>query len=319
MRWRGNRRVSFAVAIRLGLKGVDRWRAIPVLRPRRDGVPQDGLSGWLNEYPSSSASSIPAKNAWTAPAWRSCSSCRPRSLCSMFVSFETSGAVTLVRIDRPPANAINLELLDELVAALEGLAADVPAAVVIAGRDGFFSAGVDLKAAAGYAPDQQRRMVSGINRMVLATYGMSCPVIAAVTGHAIAGGLVLALCADLRIASLEGRYGLTEVKVGVPFPRAAIGIVRAELATHAARSLVLSNRLIDGREALRLGLFDEAPSPDAVLTRAVEVATEMATLPADAYATTKRELRNSTLSAIKAAVESEPLLEGWLSGNPLPR
>ena len=95
-------------------------------------------------------------------------------------------------------------------------------------------------------------MVSGINRMVLATYGMSCPVIAAVTGHAIAGGLVLALCADLRVASLEGRYGLTEVKVGVPYPQAAIGVVRAELATHAARSLVLGNRLIDGREALRL-------------------------------------------------------------------
>jgi enoyl-CoA hydratase len=75
-------------------------------------------------------------------------------------------------------------------------------------------------------------MVDGINRMVLATYGMSCPVIAAVTGHAIAGGLVLALCADLRIASLEGRYGLTEVKVGVPYPQAAIGVVRGELPSY---------------------------------------------------------------------------------------
>jgi enoyl-CoA hydratase len=234
----------------------------------------------------------------------------------MFVSVETSGAVTLVRVDRPPANAINLELLDELVAALERLAADVPAAVVIAGRNGFFSAGVDLKAVPGYGPDEHRRMVSGINRMVLATYEMSCPVIAAVTGHAIAGGLVLALCADLRIASLEGRYGLTEVKVGVPYPQAAIGVVRAELATHAARSLVLSNRLIDGSEALRLGLFDEALAPDAVLPRALELATETVAFPADVYAATKCELRNRTLGAIKAAVESEPLLEGWLSANP---
>jgi enoyl-CoA hydratase len=203
----------------------------------------------------------------------------------MFVPVETTGEVTLVRIDRPPANAINLELLDELVAALEGLAAGVPAAVVIAGRDRFFSAGVDLKAVPGYGPDEHRRMVSGINRMVLATYGMSCPVIAAVTGHAIAGGLVLALCADLRIASLEGRYGLNEVKVGVPYPQAAMGVVRAELATHAARSLVL-NRLIDGREALRLGLFDEALAPEAVLPRAVELATEMVAFPVDVYAAT---------------------------------
>jgi enoyl-CoA hydratase len=231
----------------------------------------------------------------------------------MFVSVETSGELTVVRIDRPPANAINVELLDELVAALEGLAAGGPRAVVMAGREGFFSGGVDLKAVPGYGPDEHRRMVSGINRMVLATYGMSCPVIAAVTGHAIAGGLVLALCADLRIASLEGRYGLTEVKVGVPFPQAAIGVVRAELATPAARNLALGNRLVDGPEALRLGLFDEAIAPDAVLPRALALATEMAAFPADVYATTKRELRHRALDAIKAAVESEPLLDGWLS------
>jgi enoyl-CoA hydratase len=230
----------------------------------------------------------------------------------MSVSVEPSGGVAVVRVDRPPANAISVELLDELVDALEGLAAEVPAAVVIAGRAGFFSAGVDLKAVPGYGPDEQRRMVSGINRMVLATYGMSCPVIAAVTGHAIAGGLVLALCADLRIASLEGRYGLTEIKVGVPYPQAAIGVVRAELPPHAARRLVLSNELIDGTEALRLGLFDEALEPDAVLPRAIDLATEMAAFPADIYAATKRELRAAPLDAIKAAVESEPLLERWL-------
>jgi enoyl-CoA hydratase len=237
----------------------------------------------------------------------------------MFVSVKTSGAVTLVVVDRPPANAINLELLDELVAALEGLASGAPTAVVIAGRDGFFSAGVDLKAVPSYGPDEHRRMVSGINRMVLASYGLSCPVIAAVTGHAIAGGLVLALCADIRIGSLRGRYGLTEIRVGVPYPQAAIGVVRAELPTHAARNLVLGNRLIDGPEALRLGLIDEALAPEAVRTRAMDLATEMAAFPGDIYAATKRELRNRTMGAIRTAVESEPLLEGWLSTSPLPR
>jgi enoyl-CoA hydratase len=230
----------------------------------------------------------------------------------MFVSVETSGAVAVLSVDRPPANAISLELLDELVAALELLAADPPPAAVIAGREGFFSAGVDLKAVPEYGPDAQRRMVGGVNRMVLATYGMSCPVIAAVTGHAIAGGLVLALCADVRVASLEGRYGLTEVKVGVPYPQAAIGVVRAELPAHSARRLVLSNELIDGAEALRLGLFDEVLAPDAVPKRALQIANEMAAFPAEVYAATKRELRNQPLAAIRAAVESEPLLESWL-------
>lgn len=230
----------------------------------------------------------------------------------MFVSVETAAEVTLLRVDRPPANAMSVELLDELVDALEQLSTDVPKALVIAGRPGFFSAGVDLKAVPTYGPDEQRRMVTGINRMVIATYGLSCPVIAAVTGHAIAGGLVLALCADLRIASLEGRYGLTEIKVGVPYPQAAIGVVRAELPPHAARRLVLGNELIDGTEALRLGLFDEAIEPDQVLPRALQLATETAAFAANTYAATKRELRGQQLDAIRAAVESEPLLESWL-------
>lgn len=168
----------------------------------------------------------------------------------MCVSLESRGGITLVSVDRPPANAISVELLDELVAGLEGLAAEA--------------------------------------------------------------GLVLALCADLRIASLQERYGLTEIKVGVPYPQAAIGVVRAELSTPAARKLVLSNQLIDGPEALRLRLFDEAVDPGAVLPRALELATEMAAFPADVYAPTKAELRSRSLNAIKTAVESEPLLERWL-------
>jgi enoyl-CoA hydratase len=159
-------------------------------------------------------------------------------------------------------------------------------------------------------------MVDGINRMVLAAYGMPCPVVGAITGHAIAGGLVFALCADVRIASREGRYGLTEVKVGVPYPQAAIGVVRAELPTHAARNLVLSNRLIDGSQAQALGLFDEALAPDAVLPRAFELATQMAAFPPEVYARTKRDLRESQVAAMTAAAESEPLLQGWIQASP---
>jgi enoyl-CoA hydratase/carnithine racemase len=74
----------------------------------------------------------------------------------------------------------------------------------------------------------------------------------------------------------------------------------------------LSNELIDGTEALRLGRFDEALEPDQVLPRAVELATELAAFPADVYAATKRDLRGRPLGEIRAAVESEPLLESWL-------
>jgi|SRR5215207_317910 len=224
---------------------------------------------------------------------------------------ERDGVIVLVA-DRPPVNALDLTLLGELVEAIDRLALDVPRAVVLAGRPGFFSAGVDLKAMPGYGREQQRRMVEGINRMALGVYGLPCPVVCAITGHAIAGGFVLAVCGDHRVASSEGRYGLTEVKVGVPYPQAAIGVVRAELTAAAARLLVLGNRLVDADECVRLGVFDEAVAPDAVLDRSLAVARELAALPADVYALTKAELRSGTLAALHSAAKSDPLLEAWV-------
>ena len=220
--------------------------------------------------------------------------------------------VAVLTADRPPANAMDLELLDELVEAIEGVAADPPPALVLAGRPGFFSAGLDLKAVPGYGAAEQRRLVNGINRMALGAYALPCPVVCAITGHAIAGGFVLAVCGDHRVASTEGRYGLTEVKVGVPYPQGAIGVVRAELTTGAARVLVLGNRLVDAGECVRMGAFDEAVAPDAVVDRAIEVAQELAALPANVYAGTKAELRGQTLAALRPAAAADPLLEDWV-------
>jgi enoyl-CoA hydratase len=231
---------------------------------------------------------------------------------SQHVTRTERDGVAVLAADRPPANAMDLQFLDELVGAVDGLAADPPPALVLAGRPGFFSAGLDLKAVPGYGVAEQRRMVEGINRMALGVYGLPCPVVCAITGHAIAGGFVLAVCGDHRVASSEGRYGLTEVKVGVPYPQAAIGVVRAELTSAAARVLVLGNRLVDASECVRLGAFDEALAPEAVLDRAVEVAQELAALPAAVYARTKAELRRETLASLRSAAQADPLLSDWV-------
>ncbi len=220
--------------------------------------------------------------------------------------------VALLTIDRPPANAMDVGLLGEIVAAVAEVAAEPPAALVLAGREGVFSAGADLKAVPGYGPEQQREMVHGINAMALGVYGLECPVVAAVTGHAIAGGMVLALCADLRVASAAGRYGLTEVKVGVPYPQAAIGVVRAELAPQAARMLAFGAEMHDAQTCHRLGVLDEVHPPAAVLPRAVELAERLAAMPAAVYARTKRDLRGAALDAMRAAAAEDPLLDRWL-------
>jgi enoyl-CoA hydratase len=228
------------------------------------------------------------------------------------VAITERDGVTMLALDRPPANAMDVELLDDLVEAVDGLAARPPPAVVLAGRLGFFSAGADLKTVPDYGPAEQRRMVEGINRMALGVYGLPCPVVCAITGHAIAGGFVLAVCGDHRVVSTGGRYGLTEVKVSIPYPQAAIGVVRAELTAAGARMLVLGNRLVDAEECVRLGAFDEALAPDAVLDRSIAVAGELAALPADVYADTKAQLRSATIASLRAAAEQDPLLEAWV-------
>jgi enoyl-CoA hydratase/carnithine racemase len=149
--------------------------------------------------------------------------------------------------------------------------------------------------------------------MCIAWYGFPRPVVCAVNGHAIAGGLVLALCADYRVAATEGRYGLTELRAGVPYPTMALEVVAAELAAPAARRLVLRADLVDAAALRELGAFDEVVPPDDVLDRALAVAEDLAALPASAYAATKRRLRADVLgiAARLQAGEVDPIGEAW--------
>ena len=231
------------------------------------------------------------------------------------VTTETRGDVAIVRIDRPPANALDLGLLAAGRQAAASLRDADPAAVVIVGRDGFFSAGVDLKAVPQLDDAGQRAMVEGINRIFLDWYSFPRPVVCAVNGHAIAGGMILALCGDYRVCSRgDGKFGLTEVKVDVGYPVVAMAIVRAELTPASARVLALGGELIGPEAARELGLVDELRDPDDVLDRAIEVATDYAALPRAAYARVKDQLRGETIRAMRKVVDegTDPLLARWI-------
>src|SRR5213593_89420 len=168
------------------------------------------------------------------------------------VRVEQRGDVALVRIDRPPANALDLSLLEEGHGVLADLGAAEPGAVVLTGRDGFFSAGVDLKLV---------------------------PTLDAAAQRAMVGGMILALCGDHRVGARTGRYGLTELAVGVPYPVVALAVVRGELTAPAARRLALGAELVGPEEAFALGVFDELVAPEDVLPRALEAAERLAKLP----------------------------------------
>ena len=208
-----------------------------------------------------------------------------------FISVKPHGNVALVTIDRPPANAMSPDLLDEGTAVVERLRQDPPAAVVLAGIPGYFSAGLDLKVVPTLDDDGREQMATKINRTFAAWHSAPFPTVAAVTGHAIAGGMILALCCDYRVVGHAGKFGLTEVRVGVPYPEVALAVVQAELSAPAARRLALRADLVDAATAIAVGAFDEQVDDEFVVTRAIERAEELAQLPAAAYVQTKLEMR----------------------------
>jgi enoyl-CoA hydratase len=228
------------------------------------------------------------------------------------VQIEERGDIALVTIDRPPANALDLELLEDGHRALEELSTADPGAVVLTGREGFFSAGVDLKLAPTLDADGQRAMVEGINRLFAGWYSLARPVVAAVNGHAIAGGLILALCADHRVGGGTGKLGLTELRAGIGYPLAAMTVVKTELTAPAARELVLRAELVSPEKALALGALDELVAADQVLPRALEVAEELAALPRTAYGPIKHQLRSEAIEAL-GRIDEDPLLDAWIA------
>ena len=226
------------------------------------------------------------------------------------------GAVAVVTLRRPPANAMNLELTEEIAAVFSELRHNASLrSVVLTGHGKSFCAGVDLKSVPAFGAADQRRMVKALNSAFYSVYSCPVPVVGAINGHAIAGGFVLALCCDWRIAvNTPFLVGLTEVRVGVPYPVAAMEIARQELRPDTARRLVLFGHNMPSASAVEAGVFDEAVDGDALLERALAKAEECAGLPQAAFARSKLQLRSRAYQAIEAAISgAEPLLEGWLS------
>jgi enoyl-CoA hydratase len=222
------------------------------------------------------------------------------------------GGTTVVRMNRPPANALDPSFIDAHLETIAALRASAPASVVLTGTDAFFSGGADLKAVPALEPAEQARMARVSNELFAAWYGVPFPLVAAVNGHAVAGGLVIALAGDHRVCGTMGRFGLTEVKVGIPYPPSAMAVVQAELTPSIARRLVLRGELFDARAMLDLGVFDEIVADDRVFERALDVAAELATLPSRTYGIIKRSLRRE---ALKRAEDTRPeaSVSGWLS------
>ena len=219
---------------------------------------------------------------------------------------ERYDGIAFVLLDQPPVNALDLRLVLDAEKCLMIAEADQKVhGVVITGSGRCFSAGLDLKRVPYYGPVEQRRMVEELNWTVAWLYGFTLPTVAAINGHAIAGGFILALACDYRIGA-EGpiKLGVTESRVGIPFPVSTMEVLRAELAPAVARRMTLGGRNINPEDALENGILDELLPADRVLDRAKEEAQDFEAMPREAYAKIKRQLRGEAMDRMEEAIRT---------------
>jgi len=186
-----------------------------------------------------------------------------------------------LRLARPPVNAFNAELLQQLRAAVEGAAGED--ALIVSGQPGVFSAGMDVRALLALDRAAVAATFVELWRVQRAVARSPIPVVFALTGHCPAGGTVIAIHGDYRVmASGDFRVGLNEVQVGlIPGPPVILGAFKRLVGGHAGQLLTRA-ALVDPATALRVGLVDELCDVTQVTARAIAVAREMCALPREA-------------------------------------
>ena len=205
-----------------------------------------------------------------------------------------------IRLAHGKASALDIELMDALALAIAEANESDAEAVILTGTGSIFSAGVDLYRLTEGGREYCERFVPALSRFVLDFFTFPKPLVVAVNGHAIAGGCIMTLCGDYRLmAAGNGRIGMPELLVGVPFPAAILEIVRFCVPPNHLQSLVYTGRTVQPEDALRLGFVDEVVAPDALLARAEEQARHLASLNPKIFQQTKRELRDQTISRAK--------------------
>jgi enoyl-CoA hydratase/carnithine racemase len=212
-----------------------------------------------------------------------------------------------IQLARPPVNALNLELLRALHAAVDDAVQGGVHGIVLSGAQGLFSAGVDVPALLGRDRAGVREYWREFFALCAALARAPIPLVAAITGHSPAGGAVLALFCDYRVMA-EGPYriGLNEVQVGLIVPESIQLALRRVVGTYRAERLLVAGAMIEAGEALACGFVDELTGVDQVGTRALHWLGELLALPSHAMLAT-RTLARADLAAAYADLDALPL------------
>ena len=222
------------------------------------------------------------------------------------IDLRNEGGIAVITLRHGKASALDIELCEALAARFDALLSAEAHAIVITGNGGIFSAGVDLLQLSAGGADYVRKFMPALDRAFNAVFFHPKPVVAAINGHAAAGGCVLACCADHRVmARGKGRIGVTELLVGVPFPPLAFEIMRFAVPECELPTLLFGGATYDTEAALQRGLIDEATDVEALLPQAIAAAQKLAALSPPAFAMTKMQLRQGAAARLAHAAETE--------------
>ncbi|NRB70930.1 MAG: enoyl-CoA hydratase/isomerase family protein [Xanthomonadales bacterium] len=232
------------------------------------------------------------------------------------LEIQDHGRIREIRLNRPPVNALNPELIDALNGALKTAAAEA-GAVVLSGREGMFSAGLDVPTLLGLDRAAMSDFWGSFSGLLETVGRMPIPVAAAITGHSPAGGAVISLFCDTRIMS-EGRFkiGLNETQVGLSLPPFIHQALVRLVGAHKAEGLLVSGALVGPQEALALGLVDQlAEDPASTVAQAVAWCENLLRLPPVTMSNNRRMMRESLTRLFDEAgtMDHEAFLSVWFS------
>jgi enoyl-CoA hydratase/carnithine racemase len=229
------------------------------------------------------------------------------------VRVEEREHVWILTLERPPANAFNPELVEDVRQALR-LSGGRRAVVLASSSPTIFSGGWDLKTLVTFDRPAMESFLEAYCDLVREIFVFGAPVVAALSGHTMAGGLIVAAAADERIAADgKGQFCLPEVDLGVPVPLCLLEIFRHVLGPRGMERLAATGDRLSVERALARGLVDEIVAGEELLTRSVARAGELSQHSLSAHAAIKRRSRASALARFDQARERDPFLDVWFS------
>ena len=228
------------------------------------------------------------------------------------IDVTTKDGIAVLTLAHGKANALDIEFCEAIASRLDVLRD--ARAIVLTGQGKIFSAGVDLKRISEGGADYVRKFLPSLHRLYEAAFFHPKPIISAINGHAIAGGCVLALCADRRVMANDGgRIGVTELLVGVPFPALAFEIMCQMTSVYFFAETILSGATFPAEQAAHRGWINEAVEPARLMEQAMVAAQSLAALSPAAFTQTKQQIRAPVIErlALSGDVTDQAVMEIW--------